>query len=71
MTKILLTHKKERLLVYVLPKKQDTFEIVLSNAVKDCKTAHDEKGLTDHVAKCLQRNGFKILRLNDLEERKI
>ena len=71
MVKILLNHKKDQLLVWVDNNKKITFEYVLKRAIKDCKIAQDEKGLTTHVMKSLQRNGFKVLYLNELEARKI
>ena len=71
MKKILLVHKKEQLLVYVMPKKQETFEFVLKRAVNDCEIAHDERGFAEHITKSLQRNGFKVLDLSDIEVRKI
>ena len=71
MKKILLVHKKEQLLVYVLPRKQDTFEFVLKRAVSDCETAGDKKGFVEHITKSLQRNGFKVLDLSDVEVKKI
>lgn len=71
MKKILLTHRKEHYLVYIMPRKEETFEAVLEKAIKECKIANDKKGLTEHVVKSLQRNGFKVLDLSDLEVRKI
>lgn len=71
MKKILITHKKEKFLVYVLPRKQDTFERVLDRAIEDCKVANDKKGLLEHITKSLQRNGFKVVDLSELEVRKI
>ena len=71
MKKILLVHRREQYLVYIMPRKQDTFEAVLERAIKDCKQAHDRKGLTDHIVKSLQRNGFKVVDLRDIEVRKV
>jgi len=71
MTKILLVHRKEQYLVYVMPRKQETFEAVLEKAIKECKVCGDKKGLTEHIVKSLQRNGFKVLDMNDIEVRKI
>ena len=71
MKKILLVHKKEQFLVYVMPRKENTFERVLDRAIEDCKLANDKKGLLEHITKSLQRNGFKVLDLSDLEVRKV
>ena len=71
MKKILITHKKEKFLVYVLPRKQDTFEKTLDQAISECEIAHDKKGLTEHIVKALQRHGFKVLDLSEVEVRKV
>ena len=39
MKKILITHKKEKFLVYVLPRKQDTFEKTLDQEISECEIA--------------------------------
>lgn len=71
MKKVLLTYKKQKLLVYVLPKHDDQFNEVVNKAVKECKTACDYKGLMAHVNNSLNRQGYKTLDLDDVEVKKL
>ena len=47
--KILITNKKEQLLVYVINKKEELFESLYKTAVADCMKCGDKKGLIVHI----------------------
>lgn len=71
MKKEIISYKKRKILVYVEPSKENLYKQIVKRAEADCKICHDKKGLIDHIVNSLNRNGFKTIDLDSIEERKV
>lgn len=67
MEKVLIAHKKEQVIAYVLPRHRKDFDILVKQSVRECKQCGDKKGLMNHIVNQLNRYGYKTLNLKEIE----